>query len=155
MVYRHALRNAMVPVLTVVGLQFGALLAGAIVTETIFSWTRHRTADGPGHRKPRLFSGAGLHSGDRPDLFAVNFLTGLAVLGRESQDSAIRTMSTAAISLRAPSAITLLAATGVVLVTIFVIFALFRSLDRAARSRLHRSSRSVSAPSSAALVRHR
>jgi peptide/nickel transport system permease protein len=37
-VYRHALRNAMIPVLTVVGLQFGALLAGAIVTETIFSW---------------------------------------------------------------------------------------------------------------------
>jgi len=37
-VYRHALRNAMVPVITVVGLQFGALLAGAIVTETIFSW---------------------------------------------------------------------------------------------------------------------
>src|SRR5467141_496924 len=37
-VYRHALRNALVPVLTVVGLQFGALLAGAIVTETIFSW---------------------------------------------------------------------------------------------------------------------
>ena len=37
-VYRHALRNAMIPILTVVGLQFGALLAGAIVTETIFSW---------------------------------------------------------------------------------------------------------------------
>ncbi len=37
-VYGHALRNAMIPVLTVVGLQFGALLAGAIVTETIFSW---------------------------------------------------------------------------------------------------------------------
>lgn len=37
-VYKHALRNAMVPVLTVVGLQFGTLLAGAIVTETIFSW---------------------------------------------------------------------------------------------------------------------
>jgi ABC-type dipeptide/oligopeptide/nickel transport system permease component len=37
-VYRHALRNAIIPVLTVVGLQFGALLAGAIVTETIFSW---------------------------------------------------------------------------------------------------------------------
>lgn len=36
--YRHALRNALVPVLTVVGLQFGSLLAGAIVTETIFSW---------------------------------------------------------------------------------------------------------------------
>lgn len=37
-VYRHALRNAIIPVLTLVGLQFGALLAGAIVTETIFSW---------------------------------------------------------------------------------------------------------------------
>jgi ABC-type dipeptide/oligopeptide/nickel transport system permease component len=37
-VYRHALRNAMIPVLTVLGLQFGALLAGAIVTETIFAW---------------------------------------------------------------------------------------------------------------------
>jgi len=37
-VYRHALRNAIIPVMTLVGLQFGALLAGAIVTETIFSW---------------------------------------------------------------------------------------------------------------------
>jgi peptide/nickel transport system permease protein len=37
-VYRHALRNALIPVITVVGLQFGALLGGAIVTETIFSW---------------------------------------------------------------------------------------------------------------------
>ena len=37
-VYRHALRNAMIPVITVLGLQFGSLLAGAIVTETIFSW---------------------------------------------------------------------------------------------------------------------
>ena len=36
--YRHALRNAMIPILTVLGLQFGALLAGAIVTETIFAW---------------------------------------------------------------------------------------------------------------------
>ena len=36
-VYCHALRNALIPVLTVVGLQFGSLLAGAIVTETIFS----------------------------------------------------------------------------------------------------------------------
>ncbi len=37
-VYKHALHNAMIPVITLVGLQFGALLAGAIVTETIFSW---------------------------------------------------------------------------------------------------------------------
>ncbi|MDP9040082.1 MAG: ABC transporter permease [Acidobacteriota bacterium] len=37
-VYRHALRNALIPVLTILGLQFGSLLSGAIVTETIFSW---------------------------------------------------------------------------------------------------------------------
>ena len=37
-VCRHALPNALVPIVTVVVLQFGALLAGAIVTETIFSW---------------------------------------------------------------------------------------------------------------------
>ena len=37
-VYVHALRNAMIPVITLIGLQFGALLAGAIVTEKIFSW---------------------------------------------------------------------------------------------------------------------
>ncbi len=38
MVLRHGLRNALLPVLTVVGLQVGSLLAGAILTETIFSW---------------------------------------------------------------------------------------------------------------------
>ena len=37
-VWRHALPNALAPIVTVVGLQFGALLAGAIVTEKIFSW---------------------------------------------------------------------------------------------------------------------
>ncbi|MGH9588102.1 MAG: ABC transporter permease, partial [Acidobacteriaceae bacterium] len=37
-IYRHALRNALIPIITLLGLQFGALLAGAIVTETIFSW---------------------------------------------------------------------------------------------------------------------
>jgi len=36
--YRHTLRNGLISVVTVVGLQFGALLAGAMVTETIFSW---------------------------------------------------------------------------------------------------------------------
>ena len=34
---RHALRNALIPVLTMLGLQFGAMLAGAVVTETVFS----------------------------------------------------------------------------------------------------------------------
>jgi ABC-type dipeptide/oligopeptide/nickel transport system permease component len=34
----HALRNALIPIVTILGLQFGTLLAGTIVTETIFSW---------------------------------------------------------------------------------------------------------------------
>ena len=34
----HALRNALIPVITVIGLQVGVLMAGAILTETIFSW---------------------------------------------------------------------------------------------------------------------
>jgi len=37
-VYRHALRNALIPVVTVIGLQFGALFGGAILTETTFAW---------------------------------------------------------------------------------------------------------------------
>ncbi|MBM3803559.1 MAG: ABC transporter permease [Acidimicrobiia bacterium] len=35
---KHALRNSLIPVVTVLGLQFGTLLAGAIITETIFAW---------------------------------------------------------------------------------------------------------------------
>ena len=34
----HALRNALIPVVTTIGLQVGVLMAGAILTETIFSW---------------------------------------------------------------------------------------------------------------------
>jgi peptide/nickel transport system permease protein len=37
-IMRHALRNAMLPVLTIIGLQLGALMSGAVLTETIFSW---------------------------------------------------------------------------------------------------------------------
>jgi peptide/nickel transport system permease protein len=37
-VLRHALRNALIPVVTVIGLEFGALLGGAIITETVFAW---------------------------------------------------------------------------------------------------------------------
>jgi len=37
-VWRHALRNSMIPVLTVAGLQFGALLGGTVIVETIFAW---------------------------------------------------------------------------------------------------------------------
>lgn len=37
-VYRHGLRNALIPVITVVGLQFGTMLGGAVLTETVFAW---------------------------------------------------------------------------------------------------------------------
>ena len=37
-VFKHALRNAMLPTITVIGLQVGLLMGGAIITETIFSW---------------------------------------------------------------------------------------------------------------------
>ena len=37
-ILRHALKNALLPVITVIGLQMGGLLAGAIMTETVFSW---------------------------------------------------------------------------------------------------------------------
>lgn len=37
-VTHHALRNAMIPVTTVIGLQLGSLLGGAVLTETVFSW---------------------------------------------------------------------------------------------------------------------
>ena len=37
-VYKHALRNAVIPVVTIAGLQFGALLSGALLVETVFNW---------------------------------------------------------------------------------------------------------------------
>jgi ABC-type dipeptide/oligopeptide/nickel transport system permease component len=36
--FRHALRNSLIPIVTVVGLQAGALLTGTVITETIFDW---------------------------------------------------------------------------------------------------------------------
>ena len=76
-VYRHALRNAMIPVLTVIGLQFGALLAGAIVTETIFSWPGigRLTIQAIGTRDYYLVQGCILAIG--LTYVAVNFLTDL------------------------------------------------------------------------------
>jgi ABC-type dipeptide/oligopeptide/nickel transport system permease component len=74
-VYKHALRNALVPVLTVVGLQFGALLAGAIVTETIFSWPGigRLTIQAIGNRDYYLVEGCILMIG--LTYVAVNFVT--------------------------------------------------------------------------------
>jgi peptide/nickel transport system permease protein len=74
-VYRHALRNAMIPVITVLGLQFGALLAGAIVTETIFSWPGigRLTVTAIGNRDYYLVQGCILAIG--LTYVAVNFLT--------------------------------------------------------------------------------
>jgi ABC-type dipeptide/oligopeptide/nickel transport system permease component len=76
-VYRHALRNAMLPIVTVLGLQFGALLAGAIVTEKIFSWPGigRLTIDAIGNRDYFLVQGCILAIG--LTYVMVNFLTDL------------------------------------------------------------------------------
>jgi len=76
-VYGHALRNAMIPIVTVMGLQFGALLAGAIVTETIFSWPGigRLTIQAIGNRDYYLVQGCILAIGLTYVL--VNFLTDL------------------------------------------------------------------------------
>ena len=76
-VYKHALRNALIPVLTVVGLQFGALLAGTIVTETIFSWRGigRLTVSAIANRDYYLVQGCILAIG--VTYIAVNFFTDL------------------------------------------------------------------------------
>jgi peptide/nickel transport system permease protein len=76
-VYGHALRNAMIPVVTVIGLQFGALLAGAIVTETIFAWPGigRLTINAISNRDYALVQGCLLSIG--LTYVAVNFLTDL------------------------------------------------------------------------------
>ncbi len=59
-VYKHVLKNGLIPVVTVLGLQLGVLLAGAIITETIFSWQGLGLLllkDGIGTRDYRLVQG--------------------------------------------------------------------------------------------------
>lgn len=77
-VYRHALRNAMIPVVTVLGLQFGAMLAGTVVTEMIFSWpgVGRLTVQAIQNRDYYLVQGCVLAIG--LTYVAVNFLTDLA-----------------------------------------------------------------------------
>jgi peptide/nickel transport system permease protein len=77
-VYKHALGNALIPVLTVLGLQFGSLLAGAIVTETVFSWPGigRLTLSTLSNLDYALVQGCILAVG--PTYFAVNLLTDVA-----------------------------------------------------------------------------
>jgi len=67
--FKHALRNALLPVVTVIGLMMGALLTGAILTETIFSW--------PGLGRWLL---SGVESRDFPVIQAGIFLIGSLVM---------------------------------------------------------------------------
>ena len=77
-IYGHALRNALIPIVTILGLQFGALLAGAIVTETIFSWPGigRLTIQAISNRDYYLVQGCILCIG--LTYVAVNFLTDMA-----------------------------------------------------------------------------
>ncbi len=63
----HALRNALLPVVTVIGLQVGTLLAGAILTETIFSWPGLGRWLIDALQPPRLPGGAGRRAAGRLD----------------------------------------------------------------------------------------
>ncbi len=61
----HALRNALIPVVTVIGLQVGTLMAGAILTETTFSWPGIGTWLVESDQPPRLSGAAGRRAADR------------------------------------------------------------------------------------------
>ncbi len=69
--WTHVLRNAMIPVITVMGMQFSELLAGTIVVENVFYLPGAGPADLPGHQQPRpdrgaqLRDAAGGHGGHR------------------------------------------------------------------------------------------
>ena len=49
---RHILRNAMLPIVTIIGLQMGLLLSGAVLTETVFALARHRHAGSSRRSRP-------------------------------------------------------------------------------------------------------
>lgn len=59
---RHALRNILIPLVTVVGLQLGALFGGAVITESILAWSG--TTGAAGHQRPRLSAGTGISFAD-------------------------------------------------------------------------------------------
>jgi peptide/nickel transport system permease protein len=66
---RHALRNALIPTLTLVGLLYGSLLSGAVLTETIFSW--------PGIGRYATTTATGL---DFPAIMGVALITAVVFL---------------------------------------------------------------------------
>ncbi|MCK4394452.1 ABC transporter permease [Candidatus Bipolaricaulota bacterium] len=68
-VFKHALRNVLIPVITMIGLQFGELIAFSIVTETIFQW--------PGTGNLLLFS---IYENDQPVMVVYIILVSLLVL---------------------------------------------------------------------------
>lgn len=67
--YAHALRNVMIPVITMIGLNFGALLGGAVITESVFAW--------PG---VGLVALQGIYRGDFPVVQAAVFVLAAAVI---------------------------------------------------------------------------
>ena len=68
-VYKHVLKNGLIPVVTILGLQLGVLLAGAIITEKDFWLARPGTAARRGwHRQTRLSRRAGMRAGHQHDL---------------------------------------------------------------------------------------
>ena len=70
MILKHAFRNALIPLVTIVGLQFGQVLAGAVLVETVFAW--------PG--LGRLVFDSILRR-DYPTLLGVLFFSALIVIG--------------------------------------------------------------------------
>ena len=67
-VVRHAFRNSLIPVITLIGLQFGAVLTGAVITETIFAWPGIGRAADSVDRLSRLSARAGMHPAHRRDV---------------------------------------------------------------------------------------
>ena len=88
-VYKHALRNALVPVLTVVGLQFGALLAGRHRYRNNFLLARHRPPYHQRHQQPRLLPRPGLHPHDRPYVCGRELPDRLLLLAGQSANSCL------------------------------------------------------------------
>ena len=68
-IFKHALRNVLIPVVTIAGLQFGELIAGSIVTETIFQW--------PGMGNLLLTS---IYEGDRPVIVTYIMLAAFIII---------------------------------------------------------------------------